>query len=60
MSARVENLLTRNAGQSQVRRVGLVADRDLDGVWVDGAGSVPGVLEAWRGTWRNVLFLFTR
>lgn len=44
--ARVEDLLTRDAGQSQVSRVGLVADGDLDGVWVDGAGGVSGVWEA--------------
>ena len=44
--ARVEHLLTRHAGQSQVGRVGLVSDRDLDGVWIDGTGSVPGVWEA--------------
>lgn len=41
--ARVEDLLTRDAGQSQVSWVGLKADGDLDGVWVDGAGGVSGV-----------------
>lgn len=44
----VEHLLPRHAGQSQVSRVRLVSNRNLDGVWVDGAGSVSGVWEAWR------------
>ena len=48
----VEHLLARHAGQSQVGRVGLVSHRDLDGVWIDGTGSVPGVREAWRKTSR--------
>lgn len=39
---RVKHLLTWNAGQSQVSRVRLVAGGDLDGVWIDGTGSVPG------------------
>ena len=45
----VEDLLPWDAGQRQVRWVGLVADGDLDGVRVDGAGSVSGVGEAWGG-----------
>ena len=44
----VEHLLTRDAGQSQVRRVGFVANGNLDGVWVDGARSVSGAWEAWK------------
>lgn len=42
--ARVEHLLTGDAGQRQVGRVGLVAQRHLDGLRIDGAGGVPG----WR------------
>ncbi len=44
--AGVEHLLARHAGQRQVGRVGLVSDGNLDGVWIDGAGSVSGVREA--------------
>lgn len=38
----VEHFLAGHAGQSQVCRVGLVAQGDLDGLGVDGAGGVPG------------------
>lgn len=50
----VEHLLARDAGQSQVSRVGLVADGDLDGIWIDGAGSVSGAWETWTKTQRKV------
>lgn len=38
----VEHFLAGHAGQSQVCRVGLVGQGHLDGLWVDGAGGVPG------------------
>lgn len=37
----VKHFLSRDAGQRQVRRVGLVAQGDLDGLGVDGTGGVP-------------------
>lgn len=37
----VKHFLARDAGQRQVRRVGLVAQGDLDGLGVDGTGGVP-------------------
>lgn len=37
----VKHFLPGNAGQSQVGRVGLVAQGDLDGLGVDGTGGVP-------------------
>lgn len=48
--AGVKQLLPRHAGQSQVGRVGLVSDRNLDGVRVNGARGVSGAREAWRKT----------
>lgn len=44
--ARVKHLLARHAGQSQVGRVRVVADRNLNGVRVNGAGSVSGGRQA--------------
>ena len=38
----VEHLLAGDAGQRQVGRVGHVTHGNLDRVWVDGAGGVPG------------------
>lgn len=46
--ARVKHLLTGNAGQSQVGRVGLEPHQNLDRVRVHGAGWPSGARQAYR------------
>lgn len=51
----VEHFLAGHAGQSQVCRVGLVAQGHLDGLWVDRAWGVPGRGQRCRRTEEKAL-----